>query len=295
VIKTSLPVQPSILAAVPRAASYLFLRRKAGVKPAAALKTLRTLAGLVSGEDTVLGVGSILMNTLERPVADLRAFPVIAGAKVDLPISQSDIALWVRGVDAGEVFHRTRHWQRLAAPAFETDSVWNAFRHQTGHDLTGFEDGTENPKGRAAIAAALVGEGPMAGSSFLALQPWVHQFDQFDALKPTARNHVIGRDLVSNEELDDAPASAHVKRTAQEAFSPEAFVLRRSMPWARDNRAGLMFAAFGRSFDAFEAQLTRMCGAEDGVVDALFSISRPIGGGYYWCPPKSPQSGLILP
>ena len=38
-----------------------------------------------------------------------------------------------------------------------------------------------------------------------------------------------------------APESAHVKRTAQESFSPEAFVLRRSMPWADCGQAGLAF------------------------------------------------------
>lgn len=74
----------------------------------------------------------------------------------------------------------------------------------------------------------------------------------------------IGRRRDDNEEIEDAPSSAHVKRTAQESFEPEAFVLRRSMPWAEGARAGLVFVPFGRSFDAFEAQLTRMMGLDDG-------------------------------
>ena len=45
-----------------------------------------------------------------------------------------------------------------------------------------------------------------------------------------------------------------------------------------------MFVAFGRTLDAFEAQLRRMTGQEDGVVDALFQFSRPLNGGYFWCP-----------
>lgn len=44
------------------------------------------------------------------------------------------------------------------------------------------------------------------------------------------QDHTIGRERDSNEEIDDAPESAHVKRTTQESFEPEAFVLRRSMP-----------------------------------------------------------------
>lgn len=57
------------------------------------------------------------------------------------------------------------------------------------------------------------------------------------------------------------------------------------MPWADGARAGLVFVAFGKSLDAFEAQLRRMVGAEDGVVDALFKFTRPISGSYFWCPP----------
>jgi putative iron-dependent peroxidase len=49
-------------------------------------------------------------------------------------------------------------------------------------------------------------------------------------------------------------------------------------------KSGLMFVAFSRSFYSFEAQLHRMVGAEDGIVDGLFEISHPVNGAYYWCP-----------
>ena len=57
------------------------------------------------------------------------------------------------------------------------------------------------------------------------------------------------------------------------------------MPWTDGPRAGLVFVAFGRSLDAFEAQLARMVGAEDGIADALFKFTRPVSGTYFWCPP----------
>ena len=110
-------------------------------------------------------------------------------------------------------------------------------------------------------------------------------FDQFNAMSVEQRDDAIGRHISDNEEFDEAPESAHVKRTAQESFSPEAFMLRRSMPWAEGMNAGLVFVAFGKSFYAFEAQLDRMLGKEDGVQDALFSFTRPVTGAYFWCPP----------
>ena len=99
------------------------------------------------------------------------------------------------------------------------------------------------------------------------------------------QDNAIGRRKRDNVELSSAPASAHVKRTAQESFAPEAFVLRRSMPWADEMDSGLVFVAFGKSFDAFEAQLRRMVGAEDGIADALFRFTRPVTGAHFWCPP----------
>ena len=103
-------------------------------------------------------------------------------------------------------------------------------------------------------------------------------------MTPRQRDDAIGRRRSTNEEIAEAPLSAHVKRTAQENFEPAAFVVRRSMPWANAMRAGLMFVAFGASLDAFEAQLRRMVGLDDGVTDALFKFTRPVTGAYYWCP-----------
>ena len=57
------------------------------------------------------------------------------------------------------------------------------------------------------------------------------------------------------------------------------------MPWIDGPRAGLMFTAFGASFDAFEVQLRRMAGLDDGVIDAMFRFTQPLTGTYYWCPP----------
>jgi putative iron-dependent peroxidase len=117
------------------------------------------------------------------------------------------------------------------------------------------------------------------------VQQWVHDLDKFAAMPRKKQDDSIGRRKSDNKELGNAPPSAHVKRTAQESFSPEAFVLRRSMPWVDARQAGLVFVAFGKSVDAFEAQLKRMAGAEDGTVDALFTFTRPVTGAYFWCPP----------
>jgi putative iron-dependent peroxidase len=163
------------------------------------------------------------------------------------------------------------------------------FCYENSLDLTGYEDGTENPEGGEAIAAAFAtGQGPgLDGGSIAALQQWVHDLDRFEALPSAEQDDVFGRHKADNEEFDSAPESAHVKRTAQESFDPEAFVLRHSMPWADCGQAGLAFLAFGHDATAFEALLKRMTGQEDGIVDALFRFTHPVTGAYFWCPPMA--------
>ena len=84
---------------------------------------------------------------------------------------------------------------------------------------------------------------------------------------------------VSNDEIADAPLSAHVKRTAQESFEPPAFVLRRSMPYGGIAEHGLYFIAYGESLDRFERQLRRMAGRDDGIVDGLMAFTKAVTGG----------------
>ncbi|MDB5880324.1 MAG: peroxidase [Ramlibacter sp.] len=285
--------QPGIFEPIPPVARYvLFNLSDAGVDPAAIKEALTRLTPLVDGSDVVVGIGPSLVKALGASIANLHEFPDLSRGEVKVPSTPGVLWCWLRGSDLGDLLHVTRKVQKALAPAFKVRHVVDGFRHswkddRGGHDLTGFEDGTENPKGEAAEAAAFargLGEG-LDGSSYVAVQQWVHDLDAFEALEDDARDHHIGRRLADNEEIEDAPATAHVKRTAQESFEPEAFVLRRSMPWMMSMQAGLMFVAFGKSHQAFEQQMRRMAGHDDGIVDAMFKISKPVSGAYFWCPP----------
>ena len=280
-------IQPGILAPVPQVARYLFFTAAPGKDHASSLRGLRDIA---DGDATVVGLGLSLVLALGRTVPGLRDFPVHSGPGFEVPATPTGLWCWLRGDDRGDLVHRTLRIESVLSSGFELTQVIDAFRHRSGFDLTGFEDGTENPKGEAALeAAAASGRGHgLDGASYVAVQQWIHDLDRgFAALSPGEQDNAIGRRKSDNEEIEDAPPSAHVKRTAQESFNPTAFVLRRSMPWAEGTRAGLVFVAFGKSVDAYEAQLRRMVGADDGITDALFRFSRPVTGAYFWCPPMA--------
>jgi putative iron-dependent peroxidase len=279
-----LSCQPGILEPIPPLARYLIFARNPNEHPA---QTLQALARAVDGVQVVAGLGASTVQALDATIPGLRPFPVIVHSGIDIPSTPAGLWLWLRGEDRGDLVQATRRFRKLLAPAFQLTQVVDAFRWRTALDLTGYEDGTENPTGEEAVATACVqgqGEG-LDGSSFVATQQWLHDLDFFESLPPQAQDFVFGRRKSDNEEIEDAPPSAHIKRTAQEDFEPEAFVLRRSMPWADSDREGFFFVAFGHSFYAFEAQLKRMAGVDDGIVDAIFTYSRPLTGAYFWCPP----------
>ncbi len=273
--------QTGILAdPVPPLARHLFFTLESSEHLAAAL---RRLAVMADGDATVIGFGHSLLQALNVKLDKLRVFPALSAKGIDVPSTQHALWCWLRGDDRGELLHRTNALVAALAPALKVVQVTEAFRYKTGLDLTGYEDGTENPVDQEAIDAAIDCEAP--GGSYAAVQHWVHDLPGFKALPQQEQDHIFGRRLSDNEELDDAPESAHVKRTAMEDFEPEAFVVRRSMPYIDGDQAGLVFLSFAKTLDFFEMQLQRMLGFDDGITDGLFRFSRPITGGYYWCPP----------
>lgn len=275
--------QTGILSPLPPHGRYLSFDL---VEPGYARTCLAALRELADGRDTVVGIGQSLAAALGASVPGLGTLPARAGEGFDVPSTPAALWCWLRDSDRGALFHRARRIETALAEAFRLAHAVDAFKHEGGRDLSGYEDGTENPQGEAAREVALVGaeRDGLAGSSFVAVQQWEHDFARLHAIAPEEQDNIIGRRRSDNEELDDAPPSAHVKRTAQESFEPEAFMWRRSMPWVDGRRGGLMFVAFGKSLDAFEASMRRMAGDEDGIPDALFRFTRPLTGAYFWCP-----------
>jgi len=250
---------------------------------------------MVDGTSIVMGIGIKIVTSLQKEVPGLQLFPELSKAPMPVMATPGDLWFWLRGDDMGELLHRGRAIEVIAKPAFDIHNIVDGFKYGHGMDLTGYEDGTENPQDKEAEEAAIMeGESEkMDGSSFVAVQQWLHDLNEFEKLTENEQDNVIGRKKSTNEEISDAPNSAHVKRVEQDDFDPPAYVVRRSSPWIENQQSGLMFLSFGHSFDAFEMQLNRMVGMVDGVSDALFTFSKPITGNYYWCPPLG-KEGLNL-
>ena len=276
--------QPGILSPCLPVGRSIAYRVATGADPRPALTRLAQRFTIECG---VVGVSAPLVRLLGGEISGLRVFPAMGGPGTIVPSTQQALWVMLRGADRTAIFDRSWTLTECLGAEFALADVRDTFVYAGGHDLTGYEDGTENPKGDNAVAAAILADGPagLAGSSFVAVQRWVHDLKHFHGHLPAETDAMIGRRRDTNEEIADAPPSAHVKMSAQESYDPPAFMLRRSMPWVDDFSQGLEFIAYGNSFDAYERVMRRMAGVDGDLTDGLFQFSRPVTGGYYWCPP----------
>lgn len=222
--------------------------------------------------------------TPEDAPADLHGFnePIIGVEGFAMPATQHDAVIWLSGSAYDLLFDVTHalmgELDDLASLADETTS-W-PYRHN--RDLTGFEDGTENPS--LAEAQNVVGipqDRPGAGGSVLLLQKWIHNSAAWEALSVHDQEQAMGRTKPDSVELDDKPETSHVARTDQDTFG---HVFRRNTPFGTTSRHGTMFVGFCAEQRPLAAMLESMAGVTNGVRDALTRYTHPLTGAYYFIP-----------
>lgn len=206
-----------------------------------------------------------------------------------MPADQHDIWVWLHGSGPDSVFDLALQASRSLAGLATVASEQPTFTYQTSRDLTGFEDGTENPPiDQAARVATIPAGRPGAGGSLVLLQRWVHDLEAFRALDPEDQDQVIGRSRLTGEEIPDDRRSprAHISRVVLEAADGEELeIFRRSSTFGGVLEHGLMFLAFSPDVARLAAMLERMAGIGDGVRDHLTDISRSTGAAWYVAPP----------
>ena len=165
----------------------------------------------------------------------------------------------------------------------------HGFRYLDSRDLTGFIDGTENPKGKKRAAVALIGtEDPdFAGGSFVFTQRYVHDLSKWATLPLREQEKVIGRRKRDSKELSGKtkPPTAHISRTVIEEEGQELEIVRHSFPYGNVSEAGLFFIAYSKELDTPEKMLSRMMGTTgDGLYDHLMDFSRAVSGATFFAP-----------
>jgi putative iron-dependent peroxidase len=242
----------------------------------------------------VVGIGSALWDRLTgapRP-AGLHPFAEIAGARHTAVSTAGDLLLHIRARRADLCFELAqRIVDRLRAVAEVVDEV-HGFKSFDERDLLGFVDGTENPVGTSAPAAALIGdEDPsFAGGSYVLVQRYEHDLASWDALTVAEQERVVGRTKLSDIELPDdvKPANSHVALTTIVGEDGgQRQILRYNMPFGRVGAGefGTYFIGYARSPDVLEQMLTNMfVGNPTGNYDRILDFSTATTGSLFFVP-----------
>jgi putative iron-dependent peroxidase len=242
----------------------------------------------------VTGIGAALWDRLfagPRP-ADLHVLPEIAGDRHVSVSTPGDLLFHIRASRLDLCFELAqRLTDALEGHARVIDEV-HGFRSFDERDLLGFVDGTENPEGGAAQAAALIAqENPdFAGGSYVVVQKYVHDLKGWDALGVEAQEHAIGRTKLSNLELSDdvKPPNSHVALTViEDEDGEELQILRYNMPFGRVGAAefGTYFIGYARTPAVIEQMLTNMfVGSPPGTTDRILDFSMAVTGTLFFVP-----------
>lgn len=200
--------QPGILPEIPNHGRFIELKAILNADVSSILKRLEP------SESLVIGLGAGLVQRFAK-VEGLHGFQSVSGIGVEIPSTQADLWIWLRGEDRGEIAKRARAILDYLTEGFEVVRTIDGFKYginlEVGLDLSGYEDGTENPKGEAAIEAAFAAD----GSSFVSVQKWEHDLVHLNSLKREEQDGIIGRRLADNEEIETAPIISTTRRLSE--------------------------------------------------------------------------------
>ena len=292
-----------VAAPLTRSAIFLVVTLKPGSENRT---TIRTFCGDLSsvlravefrdieaGLSCVMGFGSDAWDQLfgtPRP-AGLHVFREIRAGERHAVSTPGDILFHIRAKRMDLCFElATQIMSRISSAVSPEDEV-QGFRYFDDRDLIGFVDGTENPRGQAAVDAVLVGnEDPtFAGGSYVIVQKYLHNMDGWNALPAEQQERIIGRKKLSDIELDDSakPTSAHSALTTIVEDGKEVKILRDNMPFGRPSHGefGTYFIGYSRSPSTTELMLENMfVGRPPGNYDRLLDFSRAVTGTLFFVP-----------
>jgi porphyrinogen peroxidase len=267
------------------------LRAGADVEAAvSALVSVREPRATVGGANRVLGFRPSLWRKLAPKDAPLDAHdfeePIKGSGGYSMPATQADIWAWFSAANYDTVFDMGRGAIESLAPYAGLEREYRGWVYHHNRDLTGFQDGTENPPLDEAPEIALVGNGnPGAGGGVVLFQVWKHTKSAFHDLPIETQEAVIGRTKADSIELGETqmPADSHVSRTTLDVDGKELDIFRRNVPYGIVSDNGTLFIGFSAEQRRLELMLRQMAGI-GGPRDALTKYTQPLTGAYYFVP-----------
>ena len=244
---------------------------------------------MVSG---VLAIGTNYWYELYPDIIpkDLAPFPAMNCDDRSAPNSPGDLFIQIKA-DRMDICYAigTEIMQLLKVHVDLYEEV-RGFRYLDGRDLTGFVDGTENPRGMHKFEVAIVAdEDPdFAGGSYIHVQRYRHNMTKWQLLPVASQEEVIGRTKTDNVDYssEEKLASSHSQRTTLKDDSGQSMeVLRQGMPYGNMSVQGLYFVSCASSPSPFTKMLNSMIfGDEKGTYDKFLDYTTAETGAAFFAP-----------
>jgi putative iron-dependent peroxidase len=225
----------------------------------------------------------------KRP-AGLRPFQAIDADGLRAPSTGGDVLIHILSKRHDLNFELALRIRNQLGDTVEVMDEVQGFQYLDSRDLTGFIDGTANPKGaKERIAVALIGDEDVAfvGGSYVFTQRYVHDLQKWATIPTKEQEKVIGRRKADSEELSERakPPTAHISRVVIEENGEELEIVRHSFPYGTVSEKGLFFIAYSKTLDIPEKMLSRMMGTSgDGFHDHLMDYTQAVSGANFFAP-----------
>ncbi len=239
-----------------------------------------------------VAIGANYWDTIfgdQRP-AQLRPFPAMSEGNRDAPAIEYDLFMHIR-CDRYDILHLVANEiSQMFEGLVELIEEERGFRFMDSRDLTGFVDGTENPKGRSRQDVALVADEDISfkGGSYVHVQKYAHNLSKWNRLPQKKQEDIIGRTKQDDIEYasEDKPLTSHIKRVnLKDADGKSMEILRQSMPFGSLKEQGLMFISTCNKPTHFEEMLRSMVhGDGHGNHDHLMQFTKALTGSSFFAP-----------
>ncbi len=293
-------------AIVPEAGPFaLYSLLKIRQNHAHVLKQLQALPAKITdingnqpGADLTLSVAftKAFWQQLDAPMPEeLIDFTQLGEGKVIAPATDVDVLIHCHSTRHDLLFYVLRTFLADVAEDLTVVDETYGFRYLDARDMTGFIDGTENPKDEQRKAVAVIADGELAGGSYVLLQRFVHDLPAWNRLNISAQEKVVGRTKNDSVELDDVPAASHVGRVDIKEEGKGLKILRHSLPYGTaSGDHGLLFISYCHTLHNMKVMLESMYGVTDGKTDQLLRFTHAVTGAYFFAPSQEMFSNLAL-
>ncbi|NUR29700.1 MAG: Dyp-type peroxidase [Catenulispora sp.] len=256
---------------------------------------VRSVGFRIPGPDptAVVGIGSAAWDRLfgsavPRPPL-LHPFVELRGPRHRAPATPGDLLVHIRAAEFGPCWELARLIVgRLDGAVTVVDEV-HGFGYFDRRDLLGFVDGTENPTGTQAGAAALDED----GGSYVIVQKYLHDMAAWHELSTEQQERVVGRTKLDDVELSDAEQAPDSHVALNQVFDPDGTqrqILRMNMPFGSlaNGESGTYFIGYAADPAVTEQMLRNMfLGSPPGNTDRILDFSTAVTGALFYVPPVS--------